>query len=69
MTMLVPCMIHVYACSSDSPAIYIYSIRNTANDRGYIGATIDMDRRYKQHKRKPPTRMGPDASLYKPFDD
>jgi len=38
--------------SSEGHAIYIYAIRNTANDRRYIGSTTDMDNRYEQHKRK-----------------
>ncbi len=54
---------------SEGHAIYIYAIRNVANDRRYIGSTTDMDNRYEQHKRKPPNRMTSDASLYQPFED
>lgn len=52
---------------SDTHPIYIYSLMNLANDRRYIGSTSDMERRLKQHKAKPPTRMRSDWA-FRPFD-
>ena len=57
------------ACRSEGSPIFIYAIKNVNNDRRYVGSTKDMDNRYKQHRRKPPTRMQSDWSLHQPFEE
>ncbi len=41
---------------------HVYSLKNINNNRRYIGQTVDMKRRYGEHRRCPPRRMKPDAA-------
>ena len=42
----------------------IYKITCTVNGKRYIGQSIDIKRRFSQHKRKPPARMQADFEQY-----
>lgn len=35
-----------------APEICVYVIRNTANGRGYVGSSIALDRRWRDHRRQ-----------------
>ncbi|KAL3155151.1 hypothetical protein ABBQ38_011207 [Trebouxia sp. C0009 RCD-2024] len=48
---------------------YVYCITNVNNERTYIGQTVNMKRRYGQHRRSPPRRMIHDAQRDTPFID
>ena len=42
----------------------IYKITCTKNSKCYVGQSLDIKRRFNQHKRKPPARMREDFDLY-----
>lgn len=39
-------------------------MKNAINGRTYVGMTTDLDRRVRQHRSKPPTRMRRDSELW-----
>ena len=45
----------------------MYKLSCSANGRFYIGFTNDVERRYGQHRRKPPPGMAHDCTLFTPF--
>lgn len=47
--------------------IAVYMIQNKHNCRVYIGQSVDPRRRFREHGKKPPTRMREDWELYRPF--
>ena len=48
-------------------AIHLYILHNSANGKCYVGQTMNMASRYKQHSSKPPTRMQGDVQQFQPF--
>jgi len=62
-------MIACCACRPGHLQIHIYCIQNVHNQRRYIGSTVDLQRRYAEHRRHPPNRMATDAASFTPFDD
>jgi predicted GIY-YIG superfamily endonuclease len=44
----------------DVRAIYVYELLNKENGKRYIGQTVNLRRRFLQHKRSPPVQMRED---------
>lgn len=46
----------------------MYRLVCSDSGRFYIGMTDDVDRRYREHARRPPPKMAEDCKNFKPFD-
>lgn len=47
--------------------IYIYKLTCQPTGRVYVGQTVDLQERWRQHSSSPPSRMAADAAAHRPF--